>query len=333
MTVKRIYCSSCGSKLILRNEGGILRDYCEKCNTYYYDNPLPVASNIVMKDREILLVKRKNDPFKGLWCLPMGFAESGESIEDAALRELAEESGIQGNIIDLVNAESGYSNTYGDLLFLTFETEWASGEPEAGDDALEIGFFAFDNMPEMAFESNINAIGKFIHSKEEYWSILDSFSRSVGLNEREHGKSDYLSDNLIRLVEENSEAITRCWLGEIIKAKSTSTYANFDPETSFSRNKAVLRQFGKWLGGSYSDKEIKKFYRELGRDRKSEGFSLSEVLSALSLTRKCIWEFALSQGLWDKTINIYMVLELERRMMIFFDKAAYHIARGFEKSS
>ena len=53
----------------------------------------------------MLLVKRKHDPFKGLWCLPMGFAESGESIESAALRELEEEAGIQGKILGLVNVE------------------------------------------------------------------------------------------------------------------------------------------------------------------------------------------------------------------------------------
>ncbi|MBA1340532.1 MAG: hypothetical protein C5S40_00090 [ANME-2 cluster archaeon] len=58
---------------------------------------------------------------------------------------------------------------------------------------------------------------------------------------------------------------------------------------------------------------------------------MSEVLSALSLSRKHIWEFALSQGMWNKPIDIYMALELERRMMLFFDNASYHIARGFEK--
>ena len=47
----------------------------------------------------------------------MGFAESGESIEEAALRELEEEAGIKGKIIDQVNTESGLSETYGDLLF------------------------------------------------------------------------------------------------------------------------------------------------------------------------------------------------------------------------
>jgi hypothetical protein len=65
---------------------------------------------------------------------------------------------------------------------------------------------------------------------------------------------------------------------------------------------------------------------------RQEGYALSEVLSALTLTRKYIWEFALSPGMWDKTIDIYMALELERRMMLFFNKAAYYISRGYEKN-
>ena len=56
----------------------------------------------------------------------------------------------------------------------------------------------------------------------------------------------------------------------------------------------------------------------------------SEVISALSLIRKNIWEFALSQGLWNETIDIYTALELERRMMLFFDKAAFYLSRGYE---
>jgi ADP-ribose pyrophosphatase YjhB (NUDIX family) len=332
MIQKRKYCPYCSNSLILRNEGDVLRDFCERCYVYFYDNPLPVAANIVIKDREILLVKRKENPFKGLWCLPMGFAETGESIEDAALRELSEEAGIQGNIVNLVHVESGHSETYGDLLHLTFETEWISGKTVPGDDASELGFYPFGEMPEMAFESNINAIKHFIASKQEYWSIIDSFHRSVGKQYPEREVQDFLSDKLIKLIENNAEIITNRWLEDVRSRKSTPTYARFDPDTSFSRSKDVVKHFGYWLGGLYADSDIRKFYNQLGEERKEEGFAISEVLSALTLTRKHIWEFALSQGMWDKTIDIYMVLELERRMMLFFDKAAYYIVKGFEKS-
>ncbi|MDZ7742839.1 MAG: NUDIX domain-containing protein [Bacteroidota bacterium] len=326
---QRQYCPYCGDKIGYKMETETEREFCFSCERFFYDNPLPVASNIVIREREILLVKRKFDPFKGYWCLPMGFAESGESIEHAALRELEEEAGIKGRILSLVNVESGSSQTYGDLLFLTFETEWVEGELMAGDDAEEPGFFPLNKLPEMAFQSNINAIEKWMRSKKEYWAIIDSFKLSVNQSS-EPVRGDYLSDKLIRMVENNAEVIAAKWLDEVRNNKSTPNYSRAKAETSFERNTEVIRQFGNWLGGCYCKRDIEDFYLQLGMDRKQEGFALSEVISALSLTRKHIWEFALSQNMWNKTIDIYMTLELERRMMLFFDKAAYYIARGYE---
>ncbi len=310
-------------------EGDVMRDFCKSCDRFFYDNPLPVASTIVTKDRQVVLVKRKFKPFQGMWCLPSGFAESGESIEAAALRELEEEAGIRGKILDLVDVNSGYSYTYGDLVFLTFEVEHTSGKMKAGDDASDVKYFPLDDLPELAFVSNMKAIEKFIRSKQEYWAIVDSFSQSLK-SRQEHIENDFLSDKLIKIIEDNAELIASHWLDEVRDNPTTPTYAKFDKDSSLIRSGLVINQFGKWLGGFYTKDDIREFYLTLGRNRKAEGFALSEVLSALSLTRKHIWEFALSQKMWSSTMDIYMTLELERRMMLFFDKAAYHITRGYE---
>jgi ADP-ribose pyrophosphatase YjhB (NUDIX family) len=313
-----------------KKEGDVLRDHCPSCNIFFYDNPLPVVSSIVVKDRQILLVKRKYDPKAGEWCLPMGFAESGESIESAALRELEEEAGITGRITGLVDIESGVSETYGDLLFVTFEVEWTGSEPEAGDDAEEVRFFSFHSLPKLAFTSNTSAVKAYVSGKEEYWAIIDSFSRVISGDMENSSGVDFLSARLILFIEKNMEAISVRWLDDIRTNHSTPTYARFDLETSLERNKTIMRHFRKWLQGKFSNKEIAKYYQALGATRKMEGFRLSEVLSAVSLTRKHIWEFALSHGMWNRTIDIYMSLELERNMMLFFDKVAYHVTAGYE---
>ena len=104
MKKQRIYCSYCGNKIISKEQDGKARDYCPTCETFYYENPLPVASTIVVNDqREVLLVKRKKDPYKDMWCLPIGFAETGEEVHEAALRELEEEAGVTGEIIRLID--------------------------------------------------------------------------------------------------------------------------------------------------------------------------------------------------------------------------------------
>jgi len=178
MAKKRIYCPYCNERITIKDEAGIPREYCISCDQYFYNNPLPVVSTIVAQNRDILLVKRRNDPYKGEWCLPMGFAESGESAEEAALRELVEETGLYGDIIDFILVDTGESDVYGDLLFLTFEVEPTGGKLEAGDDAIEVKYFPLNEIPELAFQSNANAIEKYIRGKEEYWAIVDSFTLS-----------------------------------------------------------------------------------------------------------------------------------------------------------
>jgi len=310
-------------------EGDTLRDFCVSCDTFFYDNPLPVASTIVVSDRKVLLVKRKNDPKKGEWCLPSGFAETGESIEAAAGRELEEETGIKGKTIDFVCVDSANDSLYGDLIFVTFEAEWIDGDLMAGDDAEEVEFFSFDKIPPLAFTSNTKAVRRYLHNKKEYWAIIDSFSLSVGEKGSETKSGDYLSDRLVSLIEKNADIIANRWLTDVTTNNSTPTYAISDSEATRERVLIVLRQFRKWLGGFYDDNDIRDYYRKLGLERKHEGFALSEIMSAISLTRKHIWEFALSQRMWTKTIDIYMTLELERRMMIFFDRATFYAARGY----
>ena len=113
---KRMYCHYCNAQVELKMEGDILRDYCPVCEVYFYENPLPVVSTILVRDRQVLLVKRGNEPYRGQWCFPSGFAESGESIAEAALRELEEETGVKGKIVQLQDVDSCSNYYYGDLL-------------------------------------------------------------------------------------------------------------------------------------------------------------------------------------------------------------------------
>lgn len=82
---------------------------------------------MVNERREVLLVQRDKDPYKGMWCLPIGFAESGEEVKDAALRELREESGIKGRIVRLIDVDTVDNDFYGSLAIVTYEVR-ASGE-------------------------------------------------------------------------------------------------------------------------------------------------------------------------------------------------------------
>ena len=328
---KRKYCHYCSAQVELKMEGDTLRDYCPACGVYFYENPLPVVSTILVKDRQVLLVKRGNKPYKGQWCLPSGFAESGESIAEAALRELEEETGVKGKIVQLQDVDSCSNYYYGDLLFLTFEVELTGGEPRAGDDAYAVRYFPIEKVPQFAFPSNSKALQSYVEGKKEYWAIVDSFNLAADDETLAEKRENLLSNKLVELIEENSNHIAGLWMEDVRNNKSTPTYHVFDQELLFHRVFLVISHFGQWLSGSYHGQDIISYYVNLGRERKQEGFGLSEVISALSITKKHIWEFALSRGMWSKTIDIYMILELERRISLFFDKATFYVAQGYEK--
>ncbi|NLN61202.1 MAG: NUDIX hydrolase [Deltaproteobacteria bacterium] len=326
----RVFCPHCSNRIRKNDENGIIRDWCPHCNVYFYENPLPVVSAIVVQERRILLVKRGKAPYKDLWCLPTGFAETGESIEDAALRELKEETGMEGNIQGLVDVDSCTNYFYGDLIFVTFEIECTTGKLRPGDDTVAAKYFPLQNIPKLAFRSNSKAVVTYIRGMSDYWAIQDSFSLSLKESLPPEAKKNLLSDRLVDMIEKNAQDIAEKCVEEVRINWSTAGYHDFDRIRLFKRFFIILAQFGKWMGGFYSDNDIRVFYTKVGVERRKEGLPLADVLSTLSLIKKQVFNFTISRGVWEKTINIYMSLEMDRRIMLFFDRVTYYITRGYE---
>jgi len=319
------YCAHCGQPVVTRVVDDRPRVVCPACETVFYENPLPVAACVVLNEhREVLLVKRKREPHKGEWCLPMGFAEMGERIADAALRELREEAGVDAIALRLLDAESFESDYYGDLLIVTFEMQKVGGNERAGDDAEEVCYFPIDAPPALAFNSNEKALRACAAAHEESWAIQDSFITLESEEDRA-----MLSDTLVALIEEQADEVARGWLADVRTNPTTRPYRTIDPERLLERATLAISQFGRWLKGDEPPDDVKVFYRILAHERKAQGFEVYVLLSSLTLLKKHVWTFARSQGMWERPIDMYRVLELNRRVAAFFDKAMYHAARAF----
>jgi ADP-ribose pyrophosphatase YjhB (NUDIX family) len=127
---------------------------CPKCHfdVEVYRNPIPTVDIVIeVEDQGIVLIKRKNPPYG--WAIPGGFVDYGESLEEAAVREAMEETGLK---VDLVKQLHTYSDPNRDPRHHTISTVYMArgrGTPQAGDDALEIGLFREAELPdEMAFD-------------------------------------------------------------------------------------------------------------------------------------------------------------------------------------
>ncbi|MFO7569709.1 MAG: NUDIX hydrolase [Smithellaceae bacterium] len=329
MKKKRKFCPHCGGQITKKKEDTVVRDCCSMCHSFFYDNPLPVVSAIVEESREILLVKRDRAPFKGYWCLPTGFAESGENIEAAALRELQEETGLKGRITRLLDVDSYKSRFYGDLLFLTFVARRVSGKVLAGDDSAQARFWPIEDMPRLAFRSNRRALAAYMQSKKDYWAIMDSIDHPADKTS-ERAVND-LTRRLINVLIKNKEFMVQRWIEDMTANPSTVEYHRYDEKKLFNICDKVISQVTLWLGHVYDTPRIRNFYTKLGRERKKEGVSISGVLSSLSLIRKHIWEVALDRGSLQKNLDLYMTFELQRRITIFFDLAVFNLAQGYEE--
>ncbi|MEI6152742.1 MAG: NUDIX hydrolase [Deltaproteobacteria bacterium] len=329
---KKHYCATCGKTLKTDTLDGKERQVCSQCREVFYENPLPAATVILPgRNREILLVKRAKEPFKDMWCFPIGFAEVGESIEDAALRELKEETGVDGKIIQLIDVSSHKNPLYGDLLIVSFEAEKVGGKEEPGDDASDCRYFPVKSLPKLAFDSQARAIEKFVELKKDLWNMHDSLETFVEgtIQNRIVYPGNLLSDELVDAVQQNSEKIVDLWLNDISTNPSTRGYHQFDKEDLFQRAMFIMGHFRAWLKGEKGESEFKAFYTDLGSHRWSGGIPLEELISSLSLLKKHIWMFTYSFGVWEKAVDIYRMFELGERLVYFFDRAAYYTVMGY----
>jgi 8-oxo-dGTP diphosphatase len=126
---------------------------------YCYDYPRPAVSAdcvvIDLEKKEILLIQRKNEPFRSMWALPGGFVEEDETVKTGALRELKEETGLNSITLELIDVFSDPDrDPRGRIITAAYlaRVRKAEMKPVAGDDAKSVQWFALDSLPALAFD-------------------------------------------------------------------------------------------------------------------------------------------------------------------------------------
>lgn len=146
------HCPICGAPLIIHHDGESDRPHCKPCRRFYYRNPVPAACCFVRReDGALLFAQRALQPCKGDWTLPGGFVELNETTEEAALRELIEETGLRAPRARLFGASTKQSPVSGAILALGYLIEDWEGELRPDGDAADLRFFATQERPIVPF--------------------------------------------------------------------------------------------------------------------------------------------------------------------------------------
>jgi 8-oxo-dGTP diphosphatase len=153
------FCSRCGAALAERVVGGRARPACPACGFIAYTDPKVACAALVEHAGRVLLVRRRNEPGRGRWCLPCGFADADEPPEQAARREAREEAGVDVVLERLLGAYHYTDDPRGAGILLVYRARCDDlGRLAAGDDADDVGLFSPNALPPISHHTHRQAL-------------------------------------------------------------------------------------------------------------------------------------------------------------------------------
>ena len=145
-----LYCPLCAEGLQPFSDGERLRSRCPNCGWIYYRNPTVGVAVVLLESGRLLLGERRD----GGWCIPCGHVEWDESIEKAAVREFAEETGLQVELEGVLAVHSNFHNPDDHTVGVWYRGRRMGGELRAGGDLLQVAFYDMDKLPCLKFPTD-----------------------------------------------------------------------------------------------------------------------------------------------------------------------------------
>lgn len=175
------YCPLCGTQLTQELVARRTRPLCPACGFIYYRNPFPTVSVLVTHNGRILLGKRSGEPGKGKWALPSGYIEFEDDFLTAAIREVKEETGLDIEIVSILNVQSAFLPLEYHFLGIYLLARVIGGKLNPEDDLEEVKWFSLSGpLPEMAFPPDVDLIQTYSNGEVEGIPVkrtLDSDTR------------------------------------------------------------------------------------------------------------------------------------------------------------
>jgi hypothetical protein len=138
------------------------------------------------------------------------------------------------------------------------------------------------------------------------------------------------SYRLVRLIESHADALAAGLEEKVQSSLQVTHFRDISAHELRERVYEIYRHLGEWLLGK-NELDIEHRYREIGARRAHQRVPLSEVIQAIVLTKENLWEFLKSEAVVDRAVEIMGELELLQMLEMFFDRAIYFAAVGYEE--
>ena len=138
-----------------------------------------------------------------------------------------------------------------------------------------------------------------------------------------------LTKKIVNLIEANALQLSQGIQQRLITHPSTLSYRNIDENVLHNWIYDVCSRFSFWLSEDKKRGEVLRHYQNLGRERFKQKIALPEVISALYLTKRHLWEFIAGGREVDSTLNLNQIVEASFLLVRFFDHAVLHITEGY----
>jgi len=156
------FCPRCGTPITIQELFGKLRPVCPQCEWIHFEDPKVAAAVLVEQDGRILLARRVNEPFQGMWTLPAGFVDAGEDPAQAAERECLEETGLSVRVTRVLDVIAGREHERGADFIIVYRAKVLGGILSPDDDADAVEWFDPKNLPPLAFSATKKAIASLV---------------------------------------------------------------------------------------------------------------------------------------------------------------------------
>lgn len=136
---------------------------------------------------------------------------------------------------------------------------------------------------------------------------------------------------LVDIIENRSNEIAMNWYREVKRSDYTPSFRKISETEALEMATNVYDNLSHWLEPG-SNQEIKDSYEEFGKSLYWKGFKMSEIIRILTLIKRYLWVHLMDEGLISTDFEIYQALELNNRVILYFDKAMYNSLIGYKRA-